>query len=74
MAFDFDPALSAAQNIDAFYKYMESVDAELAAVLKTKLPRMLPLPENTSQRAASRQRFNEAVLSHLEQVKAGPGK
>ena len=71
MTFDFDPALSATQNIDKFYKYMESVDAEFAAVLRAQLPAMLPLSENTSQRTASRQKFNEAVHKHLDQPKAG---
>jgi hypothetical protein len=71
MTFDFDPALSATQNIDKFHKYLESVDSEFAAVLRTQLTTMLPLSEVTSQRTASRQKFNEAVLKHLDQPKAG---
>ena len=74
MAFDFDPVLSATQNIDKFYKQMESVDAEFAAVFKTQMQAILPLSENTSQRTASRQKFNEAVLRHLDQPKAGATK
>jgi hypothetical protein len=31
MRFDFDSTLSAAENIEKFYKHMESIDAELAA-------------------------------------------
>jgi len=71
MTFDFDPALPASQNIDKFYKYMESVDAEFAAVLRAQLPALLPLSENTTQRTVSRQKFNEAVLKHLDQPKTG---
>jgi hypothetical protein len=74
MTFDFDPGLSAAQNIDKFYKYMESVDAELAGVLKTQLPTILPISENNPQRTAARQKFNEAVLKYIDQPKAGPAK
>ncbi len=74
MTFDFDPTLSATQNIDKFYKYMESVDAELAAELRVQLPKILPLSEIASLRTASRQKFNEAVLRHLDQPKAGATK
>jgi hypothetical protein len=72
MAFDFDSSLSAAQNIEKFYRHLESVDAELAAVLKTNLPAVVP--EVPAQRRTVRQTFNEAVLKHLDRPKAGPTK
>jgi hypothetical protein len=74
MPFDFDSTLSAAQNIEEFHKYMESIDAELAAILKAQLPAILPLPDNVSQRTAARQKFNEAVLKQLDRPKAVPTK
>ena len=63
MTFDFDPALSATENIVKYYTHLESVDAEFATLLKAQLSGILPLSENAPQRAASRQKFNEAVLS-----------
>ena len=72
MAFDFDSSLSAAQNIEKFYRHLESVDAELAAVLKANLPAVVP--EVPAQRRTVRQTFNEAVLKHLDLPKAGPTK
>jgi hypothetical protein len=74
MPFDFDSTLSAAENIEKFYKHMESIDAELAAILKTQLPAILPLSENVSQRTAVRQKFNEAVLKQLDRPKVVPTK
>jgi hypothetical protein len=74
VTFDFDPALSASETIDRFHKHLESVDPELAAVLKTYLPTIVPAPENSYQRAASRQKFTESVLNDLDQPKPGPTK
>jgi hypothetical protein len=74
MPFDFDSNLSAAQNIEKFHKHMESIDSELAAILTAQLPALLPLSENTSQRTAARQKFNEVVLKQLDRPKAVPTK
>ncbi len=74
MTFEFDPTLSATQNIEKFYKHLESIDPEFAGLLKLHLPPILPLPEVSSVRTASRQRFNEAVLKHLDQEKVGPAR
>ena len=74
MPFDFDSNLSAAQNIEKFHKHMESIDSELAAILKAQLSALLPLSENVSQRTAARQRFTEAALKQLDRPKAGPTK
>ncbi len=74
MPFDFDSTLSAAQNIEKFHKHMESIDAELAVILKAQLSTILPLPDNVSQRTAARQKFTEAVLKQLDRPKAVPTK
>lgn len=74
MPFDFDSNLSAAQNIEKFHKYMESIDSELAAIMKAQLSALLPLSENVSQRTAARQKFTEAILKQLDRPKAGPTK
>lgn len=66
MTFDFEPDLTAAQNIEKFHKHMETIDAELASLLRAQLPTVLPLPENNAQKAAVRQKFNETVLKHLD--------
>ena len=74
MPFDFDPALSAAQNIEKFHKHMETIDSELAGVLKANMTLALPLPDEQTQRRAARQKFNEAVLLHLDKPKVSPTK
>ena len=71
MPFEFETALSAAQNIDKFYKHLESTDAEFAALLKKNLPLLLPLPDAPAQRKAVRQKFNETIIKHLDQPKSG---
>jgi hypothetical protein len=74
MIFDFDPAFSATQNIEKFYKHIESLDSELAALLKANLPTMLPVSENPTHKTNARQHFNETVLKTLDRPKAGPTK
>ena len=69
MPLDFDPSLSAAQNIEKFHKHMETIDSELAAVLKQNMALALPLPDGQTQRRAARQKFNEAVIQHLDKPK-----
>lgn len=74
MPFEFEDSLSAAQNIDKFYKHLETVDAAFAALLKQQLQPILPLSDVPAQKKATRQKFNEAVVKHLDQPKAGPTK
>jgi len=74
MPFEFETSLSAAQNIDKFYKHLETIDADFAALLKKQLPPILPISDVAAQKKATRQKFNEAVVKHLDQPKAGPTK
>lgn len=74
MTFGFDPALSAAQNIEMFYKHMDSIDSELATLLKANLPALLPVSESPTQKASARQHFNEVVLKTLDKPKAASTK
>lgn len=74
MPFEFETTLSAAQNIDKFYKHLDTIDADFAALLKKLLPPILPLSDVSTQKKASRQKFNEAVVKHLDLPKAGPTK
>ncbi len=74
MPFEFDPNLSATQNIERFHKHMESIDSGLAGLLKAQLSALVPLSENTSQKTAARQKFNEAVLKQLDSPKVGQSK
>ena len=69
MEFEFDANLSANQNIAKFYQHMETIDPELANLLRTHLLAILPLPEGGTQRAAARQKFNQAILNHLDNKK-----
>ena len=71
MPFEFDVSLSAAQNIEKFYQHLESIDTEFAALLKTNLPPLLPVLEVPVQKKAARQKFNEAIVQHLDQSKSG---
>ena len=74
MPFEFETSLSAVQNIDKFYKHLEAIDADFAALLKKQLTPILPLSDVPTQKKSSRQKFNEAVVKHLDQPKAGPSK
>jgi hypothetical protein len=70
MPFEFETSLSAAQNIDKFYKHLETVDSDFAALLKKQLPPILPLSDVPAQKKAVRTKFNEAVVKHLDQPKS----
>lgn len=74
MPFEFEDSLSAAQNIDKFYKHLETVDSAFAALLKQQLQSILPIPDLPAQKKSTRQKFNEAVVKHLDQPEAGPTK
>ena len=71
MLFEFEASLSAAQNIDKFYKHLETIDADFAALLKKQLAPILPISDVPAQKKTTRQKFNEAVVKHLDQPKAG---
>ncbi len=74
MPFEFETSLSAVQNIDQFYKHLETIDADFAALLKKQLPPILPLSDVPAQKKLSRQKFNEAIVKHLDLPKSGPTK
>ena len=74
MPFEFETSFSAAQNIDKFYKHLETIDADFAALLQKQLQPILPISDAAAQKKATRQKFNEAVVKHLDQPKAGPTK
>jgi hypothetical protein len=74
MPFEFETSLSAAQNIDKFYKHLETVDADFATLLKSQLPPILPISDVAAQKKSTRQKFNEAVVKHLDQPKGGQTK
>jgi hypothetical protein len=70
MPFEFEDTLSAAENIAKFYKHLDTVDADFAGLLKKHLPPMLPVSDVPAQKKLSRQKFNEAVIKHLDQPKS----
>jgi hypothetical protein len=74
MPFEFETSLSAVQNIDKFYKHLETIDADFAALLKKQLQLILPISDLPAHKKSTRQRFNEAVVKHLDQPKVGPTK
>ena len=74
MPFEFETSLSAAQNIDKFYKHLETIDADFAALLKKQLQPILPLSDMPAHKKSARQEFNDAVVKHLDQPKIGPTK
>lgn len=74
VTFDFDPALSATQNIEKFYKHIESLDSDFAVLLKANLPALLPVSESPTQKTSVRQHFNETVLKVLDGPRAGSTK
>jgi hypothetical protein len=74
MPFEFETSFSASQNIDKFYKHLETIDADFAALLKKQLLPILPLSDVPAQKKSSRQKFNEEVVKYLDQPKVGPTK
>ncbi len=67
-AFSFDPNLLLDDNIALFYKHLESVDAEMAEILKANIAKLLPFPEDAQTRTPLRTKFHSAVATGLERI------
>jgi hypothetical protein len=68
--FNFDEKLSTENNIELFHKHLESIDKDMAALLRKNIGKMLPLPDiGTTQRTQVRQSFNKEIAEALDAVK-----
>ncbi len=70
--FAFDPNLLPDENIGLFYKHLESVDPEMAEILKVNMPKLLPFPEDTQARNPLRTKFHKSVMVALEKIISTP--
>lgn len=65
-SFHFDPNLPPHDNVERFLLHMESLDAEMGALLRKHLHGLLPIPEVQSHRTEKRRRINEAIAKALD--------
>lgn len=70
--FAFDPNLLPDDNIELFYKHLESIDPEMAEILNVNMPKLLPFPEDTQVRTPLRTKFNKSVMVALEKIVSTP--
>ena len=64
-SFEFDSDKTTEQNLDLFYQFIKSEDAEFGKLLETAVTRMSPLPEG-SQRAEIRSLANSEIEEALD--------
>lgn len=64
--FTFDPSKSPEENIAAFLVHLESLDKEMAEVLRKRVPSIVPYPLEPSVRAAKRAQFSAAVRLDID--------
>lgn len=67
-AFNFDPTLSAEDNIRAFLAHMKTKDQEMADILESNLSDLTPFPEEQQPRSQVRTEFNQKVKTELEKI------
>ena len=60
--------LSAAENIDLFLADLETKEPQLTQLLRQNLKKILPLPEETTDRTSARIAFNSAIAMALAQA------
>jgi hypothetical protein len=66
--FSFDPETTPDQNIKAFFDFLEVTYPEEAALLRTNIRHLRPLPEESAKRSEARVRANKAIEAALDQV------
>jgi len=62
--FKFDEKISPENNIDLFYAHLETIDKDMASLLKNNINGLIPLPEGAN-RTLARQKFNMAVSTAI---------
>lgn len=70
--FAFNADLLPSENIGAFIKHLETIDAELAAILEKHINIMLPVSEQSHDKGVARKEFNKNVLSDIRKLKITP--
>ena len=64
-AFSFDPIASPEDNIERFLTHLETLDADMAALFRAHVDKLLPFPEG-QDRTTRRIQFNKAIVTGLE--------
>ena len=64
--YEFDPAKSAQENIDSFFRHVRSVDPTLGELLQKNISILLPLPSDGMKRSSARAAFNAEVKKALD--------
>lgn len=68
--FTFDPNKSPEDNIAAFLVHLESLDKEMADILRKRVSSMVPYPLEPSVRATKRAQFSTAVRQDIDPKQA----
>lgn len=63
--FAFDEKLSPRENITRFLAHLDTVDADMAALLRANIGTMIPLPTG-SDRSNRRVEFNRHIIAALD--------
>ncbi len=71
--FKFDIDKSVQENIASFFILLNLVDEEMTNLLIGNIKKMIPLPQQSSQRTNARIAFNEAVMEGLELLNESRG-
>jgi len=66
--FAFDPNLTSEENIAEFFAYLNSVEPDLATLLKNNIHHLVPLPDGAAK-ASARKMINDAAIKFLEAEK-----
>ena len=69
--FLFDAKVTPKENIEKFLAHLDAVDHDMAALLRTNIPNLLPFPEGPD-RSTRRVQFNHAIIAGLEALPDPP--
>lgn len=64
--FSVEPTATTEESLAALWDHLEAKDSELAALLRTHLTKLDPLPPPGQARTNARRQFNEAVAVALD--------
>lgn len=65
-AFEFAAEASREENVEAFLSHLDTIDPEMAALLRAHIGKLLPLPDDGARKNRARSSFNSAILAALE--------
>jgi hypothetical protein len=67
--FKFDEKKSPEENISLFYTHLETIDKDLASLLKDNINILIPLPDGVN-RTSVRQKFNKTISTAILKEKS----